>query len=305
MNEPPDDKTAAHERTIMGGAEELPTSLTQNEPYLRIIHPRDLNRRYPLSKEGLTLGRGEDADVVLPDGLVSRIHCRVTATEDGIVVEDLESTNGTMIDGRAIAREQLPAFGRLKVGPFVLKIEYTSEAEVRADERLFAAATTDALTGIPNRRWLMDQGLKFLASFRDADHVISAVLLDIDHFKQVNDTWGHGAGDDVLRGVASMLAGEKRELDLLGRYGGEEFLMFLPDASADDAMVFCERVRSAVEQAEFETTGTTVKVTISIGVCSLARGDVGSLEDMIRRADDALYAAKDAGRNRVLGAGPD
>ncbi len=299
MNEPPDDKTAAHERTIMGGAEELPTSLTQNSPYLRIIHPRDLNRRYPLPSEGLTLGRGEDADVVLPDGLVSRIHCRVLPTEEGIVVEDLGSTNGTMIDGRAVTRAQLPAFGRLKVGPFVLKIEYTSEAEVRADERLFAAATTDALTGIPNRRWLMDQGLNFLASFRDAEQVISAVLLDVDHFKQVNDTWGHAAGDEVLKGVAGILAREKRELDLLGRYGGEEFLMFLPDASEDDALVVCERIRAAVERGAFQVDGTTVTVTISIGVCSLARGEVGSLEAMIRRADEALYAAKRAGRNRV------
>ena len=295
-------KPGPQDRTIMGGVEEMPTGHGANSPYLCIIYPRDLNKRYELTASGLTLGRGEDVDVVLPDGMVSREHCRVTLTDDHVHVEDLKSTNGTLIDGQSVTSAYLPLYGRLKVGPFVLKVEYKNAAEIRYDEHLFAAATTDPLTSIPNRRWLLDQGLSFLADFRQADQVVSAVMLDIDHFKRVNDTYGHPAGDAVICGVANILDQEKRELDLLGRYGGEEFLMFLPTASPDEAASFCERIRAKVQAATFEHEGQALKVTVSVGVASRARGDVSSLEEMIAEADSALYEAKRGGRNRVCSA---
>ena len=277
----------------------MPTGHGANSPYLCIIYPRDLNKRFELTSAGLTLGRGEEVDVVLPDGMVSREHCRVTLAGDRVEVEDLGSTNGTLMDGQAVTKAFLPLYGRLKVGPFVLKVEYKNDAEIRYDEHLFAAATTDPLTSIPNRRWLLDQGLSFLADFRQADQVVSAVMLDIDHFKNVNDSYGHQAGDAVLCGVANILDQEKRELDLLGRYGGEEFLMFLPDASPGEAAAFCERIRASVEAAQFVHKQHVLRVTMSVGVASRARGDVSSLEEMIAEADAALYAAKNGGRNRV------
>jgi diguanylate cyclase (GGDEF)-like protein len=170
--------------------------------------------------------------------------------------------------------------------------------KVRQMERLHVLATTDALTGLANRGHFLERAeIEFERSRRYFDSM-AALVLDIDHFKQVNDSFGHAAGDAVLRQVADVCVGSLRKIDLIGRYGGEEFVALLPQTSLEDAAVAAGRLAQAVREQPFEINGQVARVTISVGVADmLGAGD--SLSHLIDRADQAMYRAKQGGRNRV------
>ncbi|MGA1695654.1 MAG: GGDEF domain-containing protein, partial [Arenicellales bacterium] len=164
-------------------------------------------------------------------------------------------------------------------------------ARVEAETR----AATDVLTGLYNRRRL-DQELEKAVERRDRYELdFSIMLLDMDHFKSVNDTYGHLVGDDVLITLADLLRQKARKVDTLGRWGGEEFLIICPGVDLDGARTLAERIRSAVETHPFETVGFK---TISVGVASCTRDE--TITDLLARADAALYEAKESGRNRVI-----
>ncbi len=168
-------------------------------------------------------------------------------------------------------------------------------------QRSLSLALTDELTGLYNRRYLIAH-LDELIGRVNHDHVNAAILLfDIDHFKQVNDTYGHAAGDDALRELASRTMSSVRSVDLVARLGGEEFVVVMPDTDSTIATAVAERLRSAVARQPFIVGAGSVKVavTVSIGVTAAA-GDGDCRERLLKRADDALYAAKTAGRNRVV-----
>ena len=167
-------------------------------------------------------------------------------------------------------------------------------------------ARTDALTGIANRRAFFDVlGIEFRRSRRYARE-LSVLMLDLDHFKGVNDRWGHPFGDHVLRQTADVVAANVRESDLLGRYGGEEFALALPETGEPAALAVAEKLRAAIEAHEFRTPTTpppgepAVRLTISIGVASLPVEEDQDEVELIGRADQALYEAKRTGRNRVV-----
>jgi diguanylate cyclase (GGDEF)-like protein len=168
------------------------------------------------------------------------------------------------------------------------------------NDKLLTMSLTDGLTGIDNRRSLERKlhGM-FEHSFR-LHEPIACVMCDIDHFKKVNDTYGHVAGDEILKQFASILKNEAREIDSVGRYGGEEFLLLLPGTVLDSAVTFAERLRTCVEEYTFTYEGGTLKRTMSCGVAAWPHPRVTDAESMLRAADDALYVAKELGRNRVV-----
>jgi diguanylate cyclase (GGDEF)-like protein len=155
-------------------------------------------------------------------------------------------------------------------------------------------AITDDLTGLFNRRHILDRFHEEFEKVRRLKTSLSCIIADIDHFKSVNDRFGHLAGDEVLKQVAHMLKGTIRPYDIVGRYGGEEFLIVLPDTGPTDARNFAERIRACVKQTELSTGD----LTISLGVTAM-RNEDQSLDDVIKRADEGLYRAKNAGRDRV------
>ncbi|WP_243362715.1 GGDEF domain-containing protein [Fundidesulfovibrio terrae] len=160
-------------------------------------------------------------------------------------------------------------------------------------------AVTDQLTGLSNRRRLMDEGSKIMALCRRGGRPCSALMLDLDHFKAVNDTYGHAAGDAVLAHVAGVLRREVRESDVLARYGGEEFAVLAPDCDLEMLLHLAERLRAAVEENLVDIGTQPLAVTVSIGAAA-ASGDDRDLATVLARADKALYAAKTGGRNRVV-----
>ncbi|MHB8765437.1 MAG: diguanylate cyclase [Deferrisomatales bacterium] len=185
-----------------------------------------------------------------------------------------------------------------------LKIKALQDALRTSNEQLRELSMTDPLTGLFNRRYFM----KSLATEFDRTErygaPLSFVMVDIDHFKRLNDTFGHQAGDDVLRAMGALMRQEIRTTDIPARYGGEEFCVLLPQTPSDGAREFAQRVRLSVESAVFQAQGHELRITASLGVASCPSGAVASGEDLIRLADEALYEAKGAGRNRVVARDP-
>lgn len=166
------------------------------------------------------------------------------------------------------------------------------------NERLAELASVDPLTGVSNARSYYAACDRWLLSAQRSGAMSSVLFVDLDHFKRINDTMGHAAGDTVLRTVASTLAGAIRRSDMLGRIGGEEFSIFLPDTPAEAAAILAEKLREAVAGLVIIAEGRQLKVTASIGIAS-ATGADETMADIQRRADQAMYQAKAAGRNRV------
>lgn len=172
----------------------------------------------------------------------------------------------------------------------------------RAERRLMKMAATDPLTGLANRRSLIAQADAALHDEAGAPNTTALVLADIDYFKQVNDRHGHEAGDAILAQVAQLLSQIARSGDIVARWGGEEFLIFLPATGVDSAFALAERVRHAVADTALEHAGTSIRITMSLGVAEVAAGE--PLGQAIARADRGLYASKTGGRNRVTVGGP-
>lgn len=173
------------------------------------------------------------------------------------------------------------------------------------NDRLRKMAETDGLTGVDNRRYLEERLHEMLEHSTRLQEPLACVMCDIDHFKSVNDTHGHQAGDAVLKEFAGVLRDHAREIDRVGRYGGEEFVILLPGTVLDEAVTFAERLRHAVESHTFRFAGGTVRRTMSCGVAAWPHTDLRREDDLLRAADDALYVAKEMGRNRVVRFGGD
>jgi diguanylate cyclase (GGDEF)-like protein len=165
--------------------------------------------------------------------------------------------------------------------------------------RLEALAHTDPLTRVLNRRALMDRLTSELDRAARYETIVSLLMVDLDYFKQLNDTFGHLAGDEALRWVAQLLQSAVRSVDLVARYGGEEFAVVLPETTTEGAFAFAERIRERIELGRIRGNGSHIHLTVSIGVATFPSPGVRSVDDMIALADEALYRAKAAGRNAV------
>ncbi|MHB1225091.1 MAG: GGDEF domain-containing protein [Gemmatimonadaceae bacterium] len=168
------------------------------------------------------------------------------------------------------------------------------------NDRLRQMSQTDALTALDNRRYIEERLVEMFGHATRFNEPLACMMCDLDRFKSVNDTHGHQAGDAVLRQLADILRHEAREIDRIGRYGGEEFIFLLPGTSAAAAMIFAERVRAAVDAHEFVFPGGSVRRSMSCGVAAWPHPGVDSSDALVKAADDALYVAKETGRNRVV-----
>lgn len=287
------------DQTIATGSNTIKFPTVEMRPHLIVLYPQNQFRQIPLEKGVTILGRGQDAQIRLDDDLVSRKHCSLFFDGRTVIVEDLGSTNGTFVDGSPIQKMQLDSDNRLQIGKMVLKVDFKDPSEEAFDRELYEAATMDPLTRISNRRTFMDRSLGELALARRNNYYVHAIMVDADHFKRVNDTWGHQCGDMVLKEIARILKEEKRESDLLARYGGEEFVLLLAGIGPEDAQKSAERLRMAVERHRFSWKDTIIPVTISLGLCSKQGEQIGKIDQMIADCDRLLYIAKENGRNQI------
>lgn len=258
-------------------------------------------------RKDLTLGRSKEAAVLIPDPSLSRIHARVfrrqTPARVEFFIEDCGSTNGTFVAGHRIAAPTLLADGvRVNLGRrTALRFSLQDALEEQALIRVHESAVRDRLTGVYNRGAFDDRLQSELSTSRRRGTPLALLLFDIDHFKKLNDTHGHLAGDAVIRAVAQCAQRTVRPEDVLARYGGEEFAVILRSVSSRSAFVMAERVRAAVEDQRTAWNDTEIGATVSIGVVHAPSAKaVESPAAFIAAADAALYAAKHQGRNRVV-----
>jgi two-component system cell cycle response regulator len=272
---------------------------------LTVVGGASAGRVHTLRDTETILGRGKEAHVRLDDIGVSRAHARVVRTEDGRwLIEDLRSTNGTFVGGRRIERIDLKSGDRIHVGPGVVLSFAVLDAQAeRLTAQLYESSIRDALTRAHNRRYLVERLAGEIAYARRHGTRLSLVLFDIDHFKRINDTHGHLAGDDVLRETAALVQRMIRAEDVLARFGGEEFVVLVRGIEHDNVGRLAERLRAAVERLEVASVDQVLRVTISVGYASLDELPEAQRtgDGLLRRADERLYRAKSGGRNRVFG----
>ena len=188
----------------------------------------------------------------------------------------------------------------LRIKALQEKVASRERALAEMNNKLLEISLTDGLTGLSNRRHIEERRNEMWEHAVRLNEPLSVVMCDIDKFKSVNDTYGHGAGDAVLKQFAEVLKHEAREIDRVGRYGGEEFIILLPGTVLDAAVTFAERVRNAIEERTFTFDGGSLKRTVSLGVAAWPHPRVADCDDLLKCADDALYVAKQSGRNRVV-----
>ena len=241
----------------------------------------------------------------LPDASISRYHSFLGVDEEGQVrLTDLGSTNGTFLNGRRLPENtpvRVQDGDRLQFGASVIvKFIRPDPCEEQFQREMFERTVRDPLTGLYNRSFFLAQfgpladrsGLKGLG--------MAVLMIDIDHFKRVNDTHGHEVGDAVLREVAGVLRQATRSDDLVARFGGEEFVVALPVAAPDQATERAERVRTSLSSRRILAAGTPLKVTASIGLAFTPAGRPRSVAALIATADQGLYQAKNSGRDRIV-----
>jgi two-component system, cell cycle response regulator len=275
-------------------------------PILTFLSGPALGKEIPLIHKQLTLGRGEDCDIVIPDPSISRKHLQIICRKLvkggkqslSIVIRDLGSKNGTYVNYARVQQKALRSGDKISIGRVIMKFDRRDLAEQSFYEEIYRLATIDHLTSILNKasivRALSDE---IAISIRDKKWV-SAILMDIDQFKSVNDVHGHLLGDRILQSVAKVLRTSIRRRDKVGRFGGDEFMIVLPETGPRGAFRLAERIRSNIQIKAGVDIGFSAGITASLGAASCHAADP-DCDNLLACADSALYRAKSLGRNRA------
>lgn len=264
-------------------------------------------RRYDLQDGTLSVGRSPDCSLpILESASLSRHHAELHVAGDTVELRDLGSVNGTQVNGQRVeGTVTLKDGDMLCLGELLLKYFQRGSIDALLHDQIYRIATVDAGTEVFTKRYVLDALEREVRQAGRSGNALAVLCLDLDHFKTVNDRWGHEAGDQVLREAAAAVHGSVRSGDIVGRVGGEEFLVVLPGAGLAEAQALAERVRAAVAARRtplHQADGGTVlhEQTVSIGVAELSDGMAGA-RDLLAAGDARLYAAKQGGRNRVAG----
>ena len=283
--------------------DDVSIQVSDRHPYLAIFIGHDGGKRHKLKRGKMTVGRSSQADITINDQRISRIHCVLEWVGDTIIVEDKGSTNGIFYDSSKASNAVLLPGVPIQLGQSVMKIEYKDEAEIRAEENLLRKVSTDTLTGIFSRQHFIELASMEMAYSCRHQQVVGMIMLDIDNFKHVIDTYDSQTGDFVLARFAEIVNKTIRTEDLFARYNDEEFII-MPRGVITRKDVFsqCERIRQAIKNSEFRFGEDSIQITVSLGFhLEEVKGTEFNekLSDLISQAAQALYLAKEKGRDRT------
>jgi diguanylate cyclase (GGDEF)-like protein len=297
----PEDETIAVSASRK--SQEIVPPVLQQRTVIKVLTGLEAGRLHVVVKDEVVIGRAAGCDLRIDDSSLSRQHCKVRLTNGTFFVEDLGSRNGTMVDGTRIKAPMALHDGALLqlAASTIVMFSHQEDLEVQAEQRLYASAVQDPLTGLHNRRHL-DARLKAEFAFASRHQTpLSILLIDIDHFKKVNDTYGHPGGDAALKILAEKLQKTVRTEDIVARYGGEEFAVIARGIESPGALLLGERVRTTAEKIALPHEGQTIRFTISVGCATMTRERIfDGPAALLKSADDALYQAKAGGRNRCV-----
>jgi two-component system cell cycle response regulator len=268
-----------------------------------IIAGTQTGAMYKLDEGETIIGRSKDASIRIDDEGVSRLHAKIIRQPDGTVaIVDLNSTNGTFCNGERVDKHVLRDGDKIQIGTTtIIKFSFQDSLEEDFQRHQYESATRDPLTSCYNKSTFLERLPSEFAFAKHRRKPLSLAMLDIDWFKKINDSYGHLAGDFVLRKLGTVLQEGLRADDFLARYGGEEFALIMREVSKRNALQTAERLRKLVETTTFTHEGKKMAVTISIGVATWPDDSIDSVQNLVKTADKNLYAAKRKGRNKVVG----
>lgn len=271
-------------------------------PTLVVISGKPLGKSFYLTQEKMILGRDLTADISIGETAISRKHTEFFLSAEGVQVKDLGSTNGTFVNDVKLGKDTYHSLNDgdlVRCGSTLLKFLKEGKIENIHYGKMYSLATQDDLTQTFNKKAILEILAEEFSRSVARAVPLTLIMFDVDHFKKTNDTFGHLAGDYVLKEVCSLIKNKLiRGKDSLGRYGGEEFALLLPDTPLQIAVDIAERIRSTIEKTQFCFEDKIIPVTISLGVSSVD-STVKTDSDLLASADKALYDAKNQGRNRV------
>lgn len=297
-----------NDKTIIAtpGSMNLFSSPKRNSASLTRLHG-DVFKRHPLTPAESTIGRATDCTVVIQEPSVSRKHARILINGDLAEVEDLGSSNGTFVNDQKLTGPfAIKHRDHVRFGNVLMRFNAYEDLETICEDEGWSRSVVDAGTQIFNKRYLLDNLDAEIKFSRSSTRTLSLISFDLDFFKKVNDTYGHNAGDHILRETANVVKNVVRKDDIFGRFGGEEFLIILPNTPVKKATELAERIRAAVDSHPFMVTDEKGQQlqhhqTLSLGVAELAAShDLAT--DFLEVADQRLYQSKQGGRNRVTSA---
>jgi len=277
--------------------------LRRTNAYLIVITGSGVGTMYRVPPREAIIGRSQRAEIKLLDDGVSRSHARLRPDGNELVLEDLGSRNGTFINGKRLERPQPLADGdKVQIGrTSVLRFSYHDSLDESFHEQMLQSALRDSSTKLFNKRYFLDRLDGELKFARRHNSALSVLMVDIDHFKHVNDRHGHVAGDAVLANVAQAITRSVRNEDVVARFGGEEIGIILRAIELDPAMLLAERLRRLIAgiATRPDDHKGPIRVTVSIGAAGFPAQPFETVNDLLNAADQAMYRAKHAGRNRV------
>ncbi len=265
---------------------------------LVMLYGATIGRKIDIEDDEMFIGRDPSNHIALDVDSVSRRHARLSCEGDARILTDMGSTNGTYVNDHPIDACHLVSGDLLRVGDVIFKYLCGRNVEAAYHEEIYRMTISDGLTNVANVRCLNEFLDREMARSRRYGRGLCVLMLDIDHFKAVNDNLGHLTGDFVLRELAQLTSRRVRREELFARYGGEEFVLVLPETTLEGAVQYAEALRALIETHRFHFEGNTIEITVSIGVAAF-QPNMASSQDLIRIADECLYKAKHAGRNRV------
>ncbi len=297
-----DPKNRDEHTVIVTEKAELSERPSAYEPYLIQISGRETGQMYNLAGRTVRLGRDATCQIVIDDPHISRVHAEITCrTGNTIVIKDAGSTNGIFVNGKRVTEQQLNDGDKILIGTrLYFKFEYQDAVDQSYQQNLFRAANIDGLTQLYNKKYFVDVLSKEFSFSRRTKQALSLLMIDVDHFKKINDTYGHMAGDLVLKSIGVYLHQHLRLENIACRYGGEEFAIILRNVPGDLAEHIAERLRKAMEGEKIVYRNQPIQITISIGIATFDTNNFETIEDFIRKADEHLYEAKQTGRNKTV-----
>jgi len=253
----------------------------------------------PLDKDRLVFGRDATCDFELTDSFVSREHAEIVLVDNAWVLRDLNSTNGSYVNDFAIAEQTLHPGDQIRIGHHIYKFLSSDHVEAMYHEAVFQMMTTDALTQCYNRRYFEDTFEREVIRTMRHGRTLGVLLFDIDHFKAINDEYGHLVGDELLSGMCRRMRSRIREDEVFARIGGEEFALVVVEISRSKVEELANELSQLVSSRPFPTSKGEVNMTMSIGVMHTNGLEPLTPRELLDRADRQLYESKNAGRNCV------
>jgi len=261
-----------------------------------------VSRQWTIDNSDIIIGRSMTSSIFIDDRSVSKSHAKLTVSFGEVAIIDLDSTNKTVINGVAIppfVPKKLNNSDQVKIGNVLFKYLEEGSIEAAAHQNLQTKSEKDSLTDIWNKGALLQKGPEFFKRAKLLEVPLSLLVFDLDHFKVVNDSYSHQAGDHVLQQTAQIIQSKLiRNDDFFARFGGEEFVILLFGSNIQQAEEIGERIRATIEKHDFIHDGQTLPVTVSIGIAAQEE-KMSSFDELFAKADSALYASKNSGRNRV------